>query len=55
MSQLSPAPGARGRAAGDGVGRGPWGAPIPTSCKDILQVLVPVSWALRLGSMGLVL
>lgn len=54
MSQLSLAPGVRRRAAGDAVmGRGPQGAPIPTTCTDVLQVLVLVSWALQLGTVGL--
>lgn len=45
MSQLCPAQGTRGRAAGDGA-KQEWDLgmlPNPTRCKDILQVLLPVS------------
>lgn len=55
MSQLSPAQGQRGRAAGDGAKR-EWDLgmlPNPTTCKDVLQVLLPVSWALQLGTVAL--
>lgn len=55
MSQLSLAQGMRSRAAGDGAKRD-WDLgilPNPTTCKDILQVLLPVSWALQLGAMAL--
>lgn len=55
MSQLSPAQGQRGRAAGDGAKR-EWDLgmlPNPTACKDVLQVLLPVSWALQLGTVAL--
>lgn len=55
MSQLSAAQGTRGRAAGDGARR-EWDLgmlPNPTTCKDILQVLLPLSWALQLGAMAL--
>lgn len=55
MSQLSPAQGMRGRAAGDGTKR-KWDLgmlPNPTPCKDILQILLPVSRALQLGTTAL--
>lgn len=55
MSQLSPARGIRGRAAGDGAKR-EWDLgmlPNPTPCKDILQIPLPVSWALQLGTLAL--
>lgn len=55
MSQLSPAQGQRGRAAGDGAKRERdlRMLPNPTTCKDDLQILLPVSWALQLGPMAL--
>lgn len=55
MSQLSPAQGQRGRAAGEGAKR-EWDLRVlsnPTTCKDDLQVLLPVSWALQLGTVAL--
>lgn len=55
MSQLSLAQGMRGRAAGDGAKR-EWDLrmlPNPITCEDVLQVLLPVSWAFQLGAMAL--
>lgn len=55
MSQLSLARGTKGGAAGDGAKREwePGMLPNPTTCRDVPQVLLPLSWALGTLALGL--